>query len=140
MGLDMWLLANKEFVNYVSEHRKSDSSVLRAEDSVLCYWRKVNSVHNWFVENVQFGEDDQDEYEVFIDDLESLKDDIKEVLDDYGKAKTIMPTQGGFFFGSTEYDDEYFDDLSETYSALEDIINCLREYKGYTQISYTCWW
>ena len=140
MGLDMWLLANKEFVNYVSEHRKSDSSVLRAEDSVLCYWRKVNSVHNWFVENVQFGEDDQDEYEVFIDDLESLKDDIKEVLDDYGKAKTIMPTQGGFFFGSTEYDDEYFDDLSETYNALEDIINCLHEYKGYTQISYTCWW
>ena len=140
MGLDMWLNANKEFVSYVNEHRKSDSYILRAEGNTLCYWRKVNSVHNWFVENVQLGEDDQDEYEVFIDDLELLRDDIKEVLDDHDKAKTIMPTQDGFFFGSIKYDAEYFDELSETCKALEDIIDCLHEYKGYTQISYTCWW
>ena len=37
------------------------------------YWRKANAIHNWFVENVQDGEDDCDYHrEVTADDLQEL--------------------------------------------------------------------
>lgn len=37
------------------------------------YWRKANQIHNWFVENVQDGEDDCDYHnEVTKEDLEAL--------------------------------------------------------------------
>jgi len=34
-------------------------------------------------------------------------------------AKTLLPAQEGFFFGSTEYDKWYYDDVKETQAILE---------------------
>lgn len=46
------------------------------------YWRKVNQIHNWFVENVQNGVDDCDYHnEVTKEDLEELLDICQRVID-----------------------------------------------------------
>ena len=45
------------------------------------YWRKANQIHNWFVENIQDGEDDCSYHrEVTKEDLEELMDICHEVI------------------------------------------------------------
>ena len=38
-------------------------------------------------------------------------------------AEVLLPTQGGFFFGSTEYDESYYSDLKKTIEIIE---KCLK--------------
>ena len=85
------------------------------------YWRKANAIHNWFIENVQNGRDDCKEYWVSFEKLMELKDVCKKVLDDKKLAPELLPTQEGFFFGSQEYDEDYFDEVARTYDMLKDI-------------------
>ncbi len=116
------------------------------------YWRKANHIHKWFVDNVQNGEDDCNYYEVTKDDItnlldscnkviESLKnskvktvnikvgwnsngdiyDDI-EVFEDTKVADELLPTQSGFFFGGTEYDKCYLEDIEDTKKLCEKIL------------------
>jgi hypothetical protein len=75
------------------------------------YWRKFNALHAWFVETFQDG---IDECQASIVDPEVLKDLFDEILTiNKENAKAILPTQGGFFFGGTEYDQYYWDDIEE---------------------------
>ena len=37
-------------------------------------------------------------------------------------AMELLPSQPGFFFGSTDYDDWYINDLKETVEALKPIV------------------
>ena len=91
------------------------------------YWRKANAIHNWFVQNVQNGEDDCKEYYVSIEKLKELVLECKKVLlakqmlSDEKLAKSLLPTQAGFFFGSTEYDEYYYQELQKTVNALENL-------------------
>ena len=100
MGLDMYLL--KDFKETDEDYKKE------------AYWRKANAIHNWFVNNVQNGVDDCGYYVVPKDQLEKLLEIVKEVLADHSKAKKLLPTTAGFFFGSTDYDEWYFKDLEDT--------------------------
>lgn len=43
--------------------------------------------------------------------VEDLVDTCKQVLKEKSKAKTLLPNTEGFFFGSTEYDEMYFDNV-----------------------------
>lgn len=45
------------------------------------YWRKANQIHNWFVQNVQGGEDDCGIYEVSQAKLIELRDTCQKVID-----------------------------------------------------------
>ena len=84
------------------------------------YWRKVNSIHAWFVDNVQDGTDDCGHYFVTKDHLLKLKNSLELVLDGklIGNAMAILPNTTGFFFGSQDYDDYYFGDLEYTLEAV----------------------
>lgn len=46
----------------------------------IAYWRKANQIHNWFVENVQDGNDDCGYYEVSENDLLQLLNVVNTVL------------------------------------------------------------
>ena len=46
----------------------------------VMYWRKANAIHNWFVQNVQGGEDNCREYYVAREDLEKLLDVCTKVV------------------------------------------------------------
>ncbi len=88
----------------------------------IAYWRKANQIHKWFVENVQGGTDDCNMYEVEKEQLEDLLSTCKFVKDNPKLANKLLPTQCGFFFGSTEYDEYYMEDIDHTIEALEKVL------------------
>lgn len=139
MGLDMYLSAEK----YVSgsDYREGDKEqfdeivrTLNAEKFVggfvpnvqvqvsVGYWRKVNSVHQWFVDNCGQGEDDCRPYYVAREKLIELRDLCQQVLDNPKDADELLPTQSGFFFGATEYDEYYFADIKDTVEQLNKVL------------------
>lgn len=110
-------------------HNTMDLVIVKSkikEISYTCaYWRKANQIHNWFVENVQGGVDDCGEYEVTQDQMRELINLCKKVLKrrDNETSGELLPTQSGFFFGSTEYDDWYYSDIQDTIDQLEPLLN-----------------
>lgn len=88
----------------------------------VAYWRKANQIHDWFVENVQDGEDNCAEYHVSRETLQELVTRCDEVLEDPSKAEELLPTSEGFFYGSTDYDEFYLNDLKYTSSTLKRLL------------------
>ena len=120
------------------------------------YWRKANQIHNWFVNNVQGGEDDCGTYIVSKEQLEELLDICKTIIDNVvlvkGKVENgqklengelvpiledgetldevsqtlcdrLLPTTSGFFFGGTDYDEYYMEDIKNTIEILTEVLN-----------------
>ena len=86
------------------------------------YWRKANHIHKWFVDNIQSGEDNCGEYYVNKVDLESLRDLCLKVKADPDKAQELLPTQGGFFFGTLDYNEDYFENINLTIEILNNVL------------------
>lgn len=151
MGLDMYLTKRTYVQNwdYMSESEKNHVSVKGADEKhiksdrvqyiieQLCYWRKANHIHRWFVENVQSGEDDCGEYVVSISEIKQLRDVCYEVMTDNSKAQELLPTSSGFFFGGTEYDEWYFNQVSKTFEILSEVVREMEEYQK--QINKNAW-
>ena len=133
MGLDMYL--SKEYYVKNWDHTpkkdrhaitilkggkpsKIDTKKITNITVEIGYWRKASEIHNWFVQNVQDGADNCGKYDVSEEQLEELLKLAKEVLADHSKAKELLPTQQGFFFGSTDYDEYYFQSLEDTKKML----------------------
>lgn len=138
MGLDM-TLSKKTYVKQW-EHKGEDNfnvEVTKKGEPVqhikrerisyvveeVGYWRKANQIHNWFVNNVQNGEDNCGEYHVYEEQLEELLGLCKQVLTNNELAKELLPSQSGFFFGGTEYDEWYFKNLEETIEIIETLLS-----------------
>ena len=45
-----------------------------------------------------------------------------QIIEDPSVAQTLLPTQAGFFFGSTDYNECYLDDLQSTIEQLEPVL------------------
>lgn len=94
------------------------------------YWRKSNQIHNWFVNNVQQGQDDCGEYYVTHEKLEALLETCKEVV--ANKNPQLLQPVGGFFFGSTDIDQYYWEDIKRTIKKLQKI----KKHKLYDKLSF----
>lgn len=97
---------------------------ITAIEFIAANWRKANAIHKWFVDNVQRGEDDCESYPVSSIDLLTLRNLCAELLANKNPevAAEKLPPQEGFFFGSTEIDQWYWQNLQDTVkqiSALE---------------------
>ena len=118
----------------------------------VAYWRKFNALHNWFVQNCADGVDDCKKMYVDKEMIAELVDTLKEVKASLDKSpkKTIkvesgwvngektycdvevfadtsvieelFPTQSGFFFGSTEYDMYYYNEVVDTIKTFEEVL------------------
>lgn len=137
MGLDMYL-SKKTYVKYW-DHNGDDNyevKVTKAGQPTKInpkkvsyiieeagYWRKANQIHRWFVENVQRGNDDCGSYWVSRETLEKLLELCKKVNDDNSLADELLPSASGFFFGSTEYDEWYFNDIKNTIEIIEECLS-----------------
>jgi hypothetical protein len=86
------------------------------------YWRKANAIHSWFVENCQDGIDECQLSEVSREDLEELLENCYKVVNKKSNPEETLPPTAGFFFGSTEIDQYYMDDIKSTISILENAI------------------
>lgn len=103
------------------------------------YWRKANAIHHWFSTHSPSGElDDCEEMEVTKEMLEELLNDCKQVKANHELAKEILPTQDGFFFGSTEYDSWYFDDIDSTIEQIEKLLE-ETDFEN-DELIYYAWW
>jgi hypothetical protein len=89
-------------------------------DLSVAYWRKANQIHAWFVEHVQDGEDECREHSVSKEQLQTLCDLCQQVLDT--KNASLLPPRPGFFFGSTDIDDYYWQDLKYTIDQLKPLL------------------
>ena len=131
MGLDMYLNAKRylwhnedELAGKISsEFPELGDARIKEITAEVMYWRKSNAIHKWFVDNVQGGEDDCGDYEVGRDQLQKLVDVIDEVLSNRKLAETLLPPQTGFFFGSTNLDEWYWEDLKRTRDQLSAILS-----------------
>ena len=143
MGLDQYLYASEYLSDgsWLPEERRSAyekiRDVLGAESfenkeypsiSVkvkVGYWRKANQIHNWFVENVQDGEDDCKQYYVTREKLEELLDVCRTVTASKDKelAEELLQPSAGFFFGSYEIDDWYWEQIDYTIEQLERVLS-----------------
>jgi hypothetical protein len=137
MGLDMYLNAKR----FISEYRDADKQIAEQIRSIsipglgkrlvnsieteAMYWRKANAIHKWFVDNVQDGVDECQEHDVSTEDLQMLIALCKEVLANRANEERVlelMPPQAGFFFGSTELDEYFFDEVERTITELEALL------------------
>jgi len=55
-------------------------------------------------------------------------------------AKRYLPTTSGFFFGSTEYDQYYYQDVKETYEALDAILKIPQDELNKWDFTYRASW
>jgi len=135
MGLDMNLIRKQYVKNWdhtPEKHRKNveifiNGNKIKTKDLTyiefdVMYWRKSNHIHNWFVKNCQDNKDDCRPAFIDIEQLKELSDLCVFVYKNKDKAKELLPTTSGFFFGNMEYDKYYFEDLKETSDILENII------------------
>jgi hypothetical protein len=155
MGLDMYLYA-KEYISgndYLTTPDKGFHSVPNPRFDVIArafdlqrsdldqetpsayvqfkvlQWRKANAIHEWFVQNVQDGEDNCREYYVSRESLEELLATLGHILKakqegaDQSTFEDILPTAQGFFFGSQDYDDYYWSEVERTYEAINSLLN-----------------
>ena len=106
----------KEEEEYVVNEPQEDGRVWLP----VAYWRKANAIHKWFVD--LSGEEDKCQ-KIYVNgsQIKSLVDTCKQILADHSKASELLPTQSGFFFGSTEYDEWYYEDLEKTVKMLADV-------------------
>lgn len=147
MGLDQYLYANvylsdgswlgaerNKAFEKVKEVLEADSFINKDYPSAsvnvkVGYWRKANQIHNWFVENVQDGEDNCAEYYVSRDQLQELLQVCKEVKASKHPdvVNDLLPPAQGFFFGSYEIDDWYWEQIDDTIEQLERVLSKVPE-------------
>lgn len=138
----------------------------------VAYWRKANQIHDWFVKNVQDGDDDCKDYHVSSEQLEELLDTINKVIEaselvegkinngkrvnekgawenieidgktikDSTVARELLPCAEGFFFGATDYDEYYINDLQYTKEVVEKLLSEDKKSGLYPEYEYTSSW
>lgn len=135
------------------------------------YWRKANAIHQWFVDQVQGGDDECRPFDVSVAQLRELLDLTNQVLaaseltdgivnngyhfkdgertpiTESGKvikdptiAQELLPTQSGFFFGSTDYDQYYIEDLELTKEILTAALDDMSDDDYGTHFEYYASW
>ena len=122
MGLDMYF--------YV-ENRSEEIR----EKEEFSYYRKFNALQGYFERNFQL--ENCGRILITKEIREDLLNIINEILEDHNKAEELLPVQQGFFYGTYEYDDFYFQDI---YSLEKDLIHMkFIDYDNY-DLYYTSNW
>lgn len=128
MGLDMSIYAEyhvSEYHNKELHQQLSNLDIVGDPSSItieLIYWRKANQIRNWFVRNVDIVDNCERAY-LKEHHLSELLDTINKVLVDNSLAEQLLPTQSGFFFGSIEYDERYFEVLKHSADKIQRILD-----------------
>ena len=160
MGLDMYLEARKYVSGY--SHRPLDEqneyeevlasaglskADLSSEASPfanisvnVAYWRKANQIHAWFINTYAEGVDDCKP--VYVGErynLSVLRNLCQEVIDDHSKAEELLPVSSGFFFGSDEYNEYYFQDIENTIEQLDKLLSNPKFANGWDFIYQASW-
>lgn len=112
----------------------------RKKESQIGYFRKVNFLVAYFAD-LGFDVENQIPLSITKEDAQILLKRCKQVLKDPSKAKELLPTMEGFFFGSTDYDKSYFDDVEGVARFLENnLIPTFDKLKSDEEIVFETWY
>jgi hypothetical protein len=142
MGLDMFLYASKYLSSSVAVEKDIEAyntvkDLIFAEELAkgpayvrleIAYWRKANAIHKFFVD-LDSGTDECQDIYVEREQLAELLNRCNRILENKSVelANELLPPQSGFFFGSTEVDEYYFEDLQYTQELLTKILSTIKE-------------
>lgn len=152
MGLDMYLIKEKT----------------KKEEEEVFYWRKANAIHRFFEEKNDSLEDCEkmEVTKDMLLELKNKCEEIKDkailkqgkikngrkftkngfedilingkYIENYEEMAKILPTQEGFFFGPTEYNEFYYNDIILT---LEKVNELLENFDFENEkLFYYAWW
>lgn len=122
----------------ISFYKKKKESDYSSEDPEVAYFRK----HNWllpyfsYYDNCSNVDITKDKMEWFVKDAESIlneQGERKEFL-----AESLIPPTSGFFFGSTDIDEFYYECLEEDVNKFSKILE--ETNFDEEQVYMNCWW
>lgn len=90
----------------------------------VAYWRKANAIHNWII-NRSEEEDNCTPIALTKQDIIDLRETCIKVLESNSAeyAMEHLPPASGFFFGSTEINEWYWEDVKDTIDKLNDALD-----------------
>lgn len=157
MGLDMYLKAKVYHGEYFGDKVKAaelaklfpsidkNSNGIYVEATVK-YWRKENAIHAWFVRELAEGKDECQNISVEKEDIARLIADIEKTIENkaaisrdpkrIAEFSNLIPTSG-FFFGSTEIDEYFWQGLESTAADLKKLL--APEWKDYEFVYRAIW-
>ncbi len=131
MGLDQKITLRKVYYG--------PRNSTKADVDTYEYWfRKVNSLQGYMEEKYQTK--NTEEHEINWDDIEYLHSVSSYILEnnkDVEYMKENPPTQEGFFYGSTEYDEWYLEDMKHLNEVTTELLSMKDDS---AHLTYWCWW
>lgn len=120
-------------------HKDENGNIVEIYDLHACgtkeelYFRKVNFLlpHFGYEENCS-------NLEISKCQVEDLVENCNKVLADHSLADELLPSKAGFFFGSTDYDEWYFNDVESVRDSFEKLLNEF-DFDNNT-LEMHCWW
>lgn len=110
--------------------------------ATVCYWRKANAIHAYFVREHANGVDKCQPIEVEAEDLRVLMYKAKLAKSYAEKSKSIptdtLPPESGFFFGPTDNLEWYLENMQETIDQLEPLVS-VPDADDYTYVYQASW-
>lgn len=106
-----------------------DVFITKRKSTELAYYRKVNFLVKFF-QDKGFDVENQTPLRMYKGDIEELLNYCNEVLNDHSKALELLPTMNGFFFGSTDYNEYYFNSVERV---RNDCIKLLDEFDSLSE-------
>ena len=135
----------------MKEEMKIENPVISVEEEVA-YWRKANQINKFFMKRDIDGEGrnakvDINDLKELLKICKRLKRELKlvdgkihtgtkytkngveemyadgKIIANKELAEELLPTEAGFFFGSTDYDEWYYQQIVDTIPVLEKIIS-----------------
>lgn len=129
---------SKEEVKQLIESEERDTDLIDKVDlTEIAYWRKCNYLHKFFC---TFGEEVEADIYYFIP--RALLNEFLEKASIVLEAKKeevsskLLPTQSGFFFGETEYDFYYYDQIERDINTVNEILALYPD----EEFLYYAWW
>jgi hypothetical protein len=90
----------------------------KKKTSNIGYFRKVNFLVRYFAD-LGFDVENQVPFSIDKEDVEELLNRCNKVLENHELADELLPTVSGFFFGSTDYDEYYFQNVERVKNYIE---------------------
>lgn len=113
----------KTFSDYIYD--RNFKSVQTETSYQIGYFRKFNALHSYIVKTFADGVDNCQDIILYKEDVEQIKKVLDDVLEanTEEKAKELLPTQSGFFFGGTDYDEFYFEDVKDAADLMQNFLD-----------------
>ena len=129
----------KTFSDYIYD--RNFKSVQTETRYQIGYFRKFNALHSYIVKTFADGTDNCQDIILYKKDVEKIKkvlDDVLNAHQQVEKAKELLPTQSGFFFGGTDYDEFYFEDVKDAADLMQSFLDNF-DFESYQLVYQASW-